>query len=118
MLRKVHLPAGWVIAIRLTELNREVLDYVLLPTTRLSSRSLKFSEGGRQRRGIESFPTFDDIAHVAAFGTDGVVDGVETADVDGGEYREYLGIGFLTDGRAHVLGVAVEADADVGIVFL
>jgi DNA invertase Pin-like site-specific DNA recombinase len=55
------LPAGWVIAIRLTERNKEVLDYLLIPTTTIVFKLFRFSERSRGPRGIESFGTFDKL---------------------------------------------------------
>lgn len=57
----VDLPPGWVIAIRLTEFNRNVLDYLLLRTTRIPVSMLRVSERSRQSRRIESFTTFDQL---------------------------------------------------------
>ena len=51
----VDLPPSWVIAIRLTEFNRNVLDYLLLRTTRIPVSMLRVSERSRQSRRIESF---------------------------------------------------------------
>jgi Recombinase len=59
--RGAYLPPGWIIAIRLTERNRDVLDYILVPTTIIEFKLLRFSEKARERRGIESFETFDKL---------------------------------------------------------
>ena len=59
--RRVILPAGWVIAIRLTERNKDVLDYLLIPTIKIVFKLLRFSEKSRIRRGIQNFKTFDGL---------------------------------------------------------
>lgn len=55
--REACLPNGWIAAIRLTEHNRAVLDYVLLPTDGKMKRTIRFSEKSRARRGITRFKT-------------------------------------------------------------
>ena len=57
--RQVYLPAGWVVAIRLAEGNKTVLDFVLLPTTEMIGSVLKLSERTRVRRRLHRFETFD-----------------------------------------------------------
>lgn len=57
----VDLKPGWVVAIRLTEFNSNVLDYLLLRTTGIPVSMLRFSERSRQSRRIESFTTFDQL---------------------------------------------------------
>ncbi|QQO12612.1 recombinase family protein [Bradyrhizobium diazoefficiens] len=54
-----HVPAGWIAAIRLSEHNEAVLDYVLLPTDGRVKRTIRFSEAARERRSIVSFKTPD-----------------------------------------------------------
>jgi DNA invertase Pin-like site-specific DNA recombinase len=55
--RRTDLPAGWIVAIRLSEHNIGLLDYLLLPPTGLCSRQIRFSENARLGRGIKSFAT-------------------------------------------------------------
>lgn len=54
-----HVPAGWIAAIRLSEHNKAVLDYVLLPTDGKVKRTIRFSEAARERRAITCFNTAD-----------------------------------------------------------
>jgi DNA invertase Pin-like site-specific DNA recombinase len=57
-----RFPTGWIVAIRLTERNTGVLDYVLLPTPNVARQLIKFSEKARAHRGIERFEQFDALA--------------------------------------------------------
>lgn len=52
-----HVPAGWIAAIRLSEHNQAVLDYVLLPTDGAVKRTIRFSEAARARHEIACFKT-------------------------------------------------------------
>lgn len=52
-----HVPAGWIAAIRLSEHNKDVLDYVLLRTDGKVKRTIRFSEAARERRKITCFKT-------------------------------------------------------------
>lgn len=45
--RRAALPTGWIVAIRLGEHNRDVLDYVLLPTGGIVRPLIRFSENAR-----------------------------------------------------------------------
>ncbi|MCK1721244.1 recombinase family protein [Bradyrhizobium sp. 141] len=54
-----HVPAGWIAAIRLSEHNKGVLDYVLLPTDGKVKRTIRFSESARGRHDIACFKTAD-----------------------------------------------------------
>jgi len=68
-----HLPPGWVVAIRLAESNRAVLDYLLLPTSKLAGRMIKFTEKARDCYKARRFETSDAlirsiIGHVAPAG--------------------------------------------------
>jgi len=54
-----HVPAGWIAAIRLTEHNKAVMDYVLLPTDGKVKRTIRFSEAARARNSITCFKTAD-----------------------------------------------------------
>jgi hypothetical protein len=57
--RRVRLPAGWVVAIRLAEHNKNVLDYLLFPTTNFPGPLFRFSESVRARRRIDRYESFD-----------------------------------------------------------
>jgi len=57
--RRVHLSAGWIIAIRLGERNEAVLDYLLLPTTDMTGPLMRFTEKARVRSGPERFGSFN-----------------------------------------------------------
>lgn len=54
--RKSLLP-GWVIAIRLTESNKDALDYLLLPAIVLTKPMIKFTEKARLRHQAQRFAT-------------------------------------------------------------
>lgn len=54
-----HVPAGWIAAIRLSQHNQAVLDYVLMPTDGTVKRTIRFSEAARERRTIMCFKTPD-----------------------------------------------------------
>lgn len=54
-----HVPAGWIAAIRLSDHNKAVLDYVLLPTDGKVKRTIRFSEAALERRSISCFKTAD-----------------------------------------------------------
>jgi len=58
--RRKHLPAGWVVAIRLTQ-SKAVLDYLLLPTSELVAPMIKFTEKARSRYKALRFETFDAV---------------------------------------------------------
>jgi DNA invertase Pin-like site-specific DNA recombinase len=67
--RRVRLPSGWIVAIRLGEHNEAVLDYLLLPTTGILGPLIRFSEKARPRHEIRRFATSNAlvrliIAHV------------------------------------------------------
>jgi len=55
-------PAGWIVAIRLTERNADVLDYLLLPTPTTIGPLIRFSETARGSYGIDRFENFDALA--------------------------------------------------------
>ncbi|MBR0741382.1 recombinase family protein [Bradyrhizobium liaoningense] len=61
--RELCLPHGWIAAIRLSERNMMVLDYVLLPTDGKVKRTIRFSEASRVRRGIMRFKTANGLVH-------------------------------------------------------
>jgi hypothetical protein len=52
-----RLPAGWIVAIRMSEHNRSVLDYVIMPTARNDSNMIRFREKGRAKHGVTYFKT-------------------------------------------------------------
>ena len=54
-----HVPAGWIAAIRLTEHNKGILDYVLLPTDGRVKRTIRFTDSARKRHDIACFETAD-----------------------------------------------------------
>jgi DNA invertase Pin-like site-specific DNA recombinase len=53
--RRRHLADGWIVAIRLGESNKEILDYLLLPTSSLPKPMIKFTEKGRRRHNARRF---------------------------------------------------------------
>ena len=53
------LPIGWIVAIRLGEQNKAVLDYVVLSTDSLAGRLIRFTEKARARCRIDRFETPD-----------------------------------------------------------
>lgn len=57
--RRTYLPTGWIVAIRLSETNKDVLDYLLFPTTDLVDRLTKFTERGLSRYNARHFKTAD-----------------------------------------------------------
>jgi len=64
--REACLPDGWIAAIRLSEHNKTILDYVLLPTDGKVKRTIRFSEAARARRGILRFKTANGLVRVVA----------------------------------------------------
>ena len=56
--RRARLLPGWIVAIRLDERNKGLLDYLLLPTAIMTRATVKFSENVRARRGIDRFEAF------------------------------------------------------------
>jgi hypothetical protein len=57
--RKMHSPAGWIVALRLSEHNKSLLDYILLPTTQRTGLLIRFSERARSGRAIDRFENFE-----------------------------------------------------------
>jgi DNA invertase Pin-like site-specific DNA recombinase len=57
--RRKHLPTGWVVAIRLAESNKAVLDYLLLPTGQLTGSVTRFTEKARSSYKACRFKTAD-----------------------------------------------------------
>ena len=62
MIQRRHLPDGWIIAIRLADRSKTVLDYLLVPTFRTDSNTIRFSEKRRAGLGIVSFETPEALA--------------------------------------------------------
>lgn len=60
--RRAKSPEGWLVAIRLAKQNKEILDYILLPSTSFFGVWLRFSEKARGTHKIERFDTFEDLA--------------------------------------------------------
>jgi DNA invertase Pin-like site-specific DNA recombinase len=60
--RRTKSPAGWVVVTRLGKHNKEVLDYLLLPSTSFQRVWLTFSDRTRGVHKIESFASFADLA--------------------------------------------------------
>ncbi len=56
--RRARLLPGWIVATRLGERNKALLDYLLLPTAIVTRATVRFSENVRARRGIDCFKTF------------------------------------------------------------
>ncbi|WP_315786698.1 recombinase family protein [Bradyrhizobium sp. SZCCHNPS1003] len=57
-----RLPDGWIVAIRLDEHNRAILDYVLMPTVPNDSNMIRFRENGRADHGVAYFKTESELA--------------------------------------------------------
>ncbi|MCW1994819.1 recombinase family protein [Bradyrhizobium diazoefficiens] len=66
LVRRVRWPQGWVVALRLGENNKAILDYVLLPSTSLSFNGplFWFSEESCAAQRIERFDTFGELSRV------------------------------------------------------
>jgi DNA invertase Pin-like site-specific DNA recombinase len=56
--RRARLLPGWIVAVRLDERNKGLLDYLLLPTSIMTRATVRFSENVRARRGIDCFEAF------------------------------------------------------------
>jgi hypothetical protein len=59
---KETVPPGWIIAIRVTEKEKELDDYLLLPTSSVTRRRLLFTEATRGKYAIERFESFSALA--------------------------------------------------------
>jgi DNA invertase Pin-like site-specific DNA recombinase len=59
--RQLDLPTGWLVAIRLAEGNKTVLDFLFFPTTKIIMPVMKLSERTRLRRGLDCFNSFDAV---------------------------------------------------------
>jgi DNA invertase Pin-like site-specific DNA recombinase len=55
--RRIALPKGYIIAIRLGEGNKSVLDYLFLPTSEMIGPKIRFTEAGLSRFGCHLFAT-------------------------------------------------------------
>ncbi len=58
---RAHLFPGWIVSIRLTERNTDLLDYLLVPTALVPGRQIRFSEEARLNHGVEQFEDFDTL---------------------------------------------------------
>jgi len=67
--RRKYLPDGWIVAIRLAQSNKAVLDYLLLPTTELVGRMIKFTEEARGRYKARRFETAEALIRSIIAGT-------------------------------------------------
>ncbi|WP_275189087.1 recombinase family protein [Bradyrhizobium sp. CSA112] len=59
---KIGAPPGWIVALRLREDNRTVLDHILLRSSFMKGTWLRFMDKTRERRKIESYETFEELA--------------------------------------------------------
>jgi DNA invertase Pin-like site-specific DNA recombinase len=57
MIQRRRLPDGWIVAIRLGDRSKTLLDYLLVPTTGTDRNTIRFSEKRRARLGIVRFET-------------------------------------------------------------
>ena len=55
VIQRRRLPTGWIVAIRLGDQNKSVLDYLLVPTTTTDRNMIRFVEKNRPRLGIDRF---------------------------------------------------------------
>jgi hypothetical protein len=62
MIQRRRLPDGWIVAIRLCEHNKSVLDYLLVPTSGTDRNTIRFAEKDRGRLGIDRFESSDALA--------------------------------------------------------
>jgi DNA invertase Pin-like site-specific DNA recombinase len=59
VIQRGRLPDGWIVALRLGDRNKSILDYLLMPTTGTDRNTIRFSEKDRVRLGIDLFETSD-----------------------------------------------------------
>jgi hypothetical protein len=59
--RQVDLPKGWLVAIRMAEGNKTVLDFLCFPTTKIIVPVMKLSERTRRHSGLDRFNSFDAV---------------------------------------------------------
>jgi hypothetical protein len=62
MIQRRSLPDGWIVAIRLCEHNKSILDYLLVPTSGTDRNMIRFTEKDRGRLGIDRFESSDALA--------------------------------------------------------
>ncbi len=62
MIQRRRLPDGWIVAIRLCEHNKSILDYLLVPTSGTDRNTIRFTEKDRGRLGIDRFESSDALA--------------------------------------------------------
>jgi DNA invertase Pin-like site-specific DNA recombinase len=55
VIQRRGLPTGWIVAIRLGDQNKSVLDYLLVPTATTDRNMIRFAETNRPRLGIDRF---------------------------------------------------------------
>ena len=60
--RRAAMQPVWIAAIRLSEGNESILDYVLIPSTSLTTDRIWISEESRRSQKIERFETFEELA--------------------------------------------------------
>jgi hypothetical protein len=60
--REKDLSSGWVIAVRLAETNKIILDYLLLPTSSLVGRMIRFTDKARNRHNAHRFDSIFTLA--------------------------------------------------------
>jgi hypothetical protein len=58
---RIPLATGWILALRLGERNKALLDYLLLPATKVETRTVRFSETSRRKYGIDRFETLPSL---------------------------------------------------------
>ncbi|WP_316165480.1 MULTISPECIES: recombinase family protein [unclassified Bradyrhizobium] len=59
-----RLPAGWIVAIRLSEHNESILDYIVMPTASNDSNMIRFRENGRADHGVTYLKTEVELARL------------------------------------------------------
>lgn len=58
---RIPLATGWILALRLGERNKALLDYLLLPAVSVETRTLRFSETTRRKYGIDCLETLPSL---------------------------------------------------------
>ena len=64
LIQRRNLPDGWIVAMRLADRSKTLLDYLLAPTVRTDRNTIRFSEKRRPRFGIVSFETPEALARL------------------------------------------------------
>jgi hypothetical protein len=59
VIQRRRLPTGWIVAIRLGDQNKSVLDYLIVPTATTDRNMIRFVEKNRPRLGIDRFESDD-----------------------------------------------------------